>query len=277
VEDGKEIICDMKSIHYFFLALTIVNCSPPKNEETVTDSTRVAKDSVTIAPAPTTTITPTTPVPEGNFPSINAETQTKNELEYTITQAFVGLLNEYEEGEYETIKEEYSIYYQEMERRDSETKAWYYDTDNRLKACAVVFDSKAGLEGTVQSWRTIIYLFSGDQKLIAVYKDISIYGEQPMREVVVASNCPQCGVKLILDIDPTNGFNVSGLGEVYISEQSKVFFEEYIGLIDMLKGSDLKKNDDNYTVEVEEGQTNVPYTVIYTIDPTIYKKVIKSN
>lgn len=239
------------------------------------DSTNVAKDSVIVTPVTTTTMIVPPPIPEGNFPSINAVTQIENELESSTMQAFVGLLNEYEEGEYKTIKEGYSIYYQEMETRDSETKTWYYDTENRLKAFAVVFDSKAGLEGRVQSWRTIVYLFSGDQKLAAVYKDISMYGQLPMKEIMVASNCPQCGVSLILDVDPSNGFNVSGLDETYISEQSKAFFEEYSALIDMLKGSDLKKNDDNYTVEVEEGQTNVPYTVIYTIDPVVYKKVIE--
>ena len=158
----------MKSIHYFFLALVLLSCSPNKNEGTTVDSIRVTKDSVVTTPVPTATVTPSMPVPEGNFPLINVEMQTQNELGNSAMQSFVALLNEYEGGEYTTIKEDYSIYYQEMETRDTESKTWYYDNDNQLKACAVVFDSKAGLEGRVQSWRTIIYLFSSDQQLAEI-------------------------------------------------------------------------------------------------------------
>lgn len=282
----------MKSALYFIFILSLIflACSTDKKEEAATDSTLVAVDTTQASSASTYH-----PGPARNFPSFSPYALTENELEISITDALADLLNQYDTGEYRTIRSDYLHYYKvptdydSMEASESETKTWYFNRDNQLKAYTVVYEEKIGSSvsdpnsgSSLGTSHTIIYLFSassaGSPTLIGVYDD-KVFSDQVAvnsRERIAISKCPQCGISMSYENEPTNELEI--LNEDYVSGLSDTFLNEYNFLVENLKGAEAQRSGDGYLVQEEHVSTaGTPYTLSYYVDQSFFDQFLKAT
>ena len=279
----------MKSLLYSLLFLIVLSCAPGKKEESATDSTVVATDNT---PAYTPPVYH--PGPARNFPSFSQYAITENELENSITEALTEMLNQYDTGKYRTIKRDYSVYYQQpsdydestMDASETETKTWYFDIDNKLKAYTLEYAVKVGSSvndpnngSNIGENETTIYLFSNssseDPTLIAIYNDKSVSYDfaTSSKKRAITSKCPKCGISLSYESEPTNDVEV--LEDDYVLGLSTTFFDEYSALLNWLKDVEVKKNDEGYRAKEELTHGETPYSVDYTIEKSIFEKLVK--
>ncbi len=292
----------MKSVLYFLIFLIVLSCAPGKNNETAVDSTLVATDTTPVYNPPVYH-----PGPARNFPSFSSYAVTENELEGSITEALTELLNQYDTVKYRTIKSEYTVYYKvasdyegdSLDRSETETKTWYYSTTNELKAYSVAFEEKEGSsvynpssESKFGRSETAIYLFSadsiGDPILAGVYNDTDTYYDFAIssKQRIVTSKCPQCGVSLNFDTGTADLTDkAKAVEQEYVSGLSTIFFEEYNSLLIWLKGMEMEKDNENYVTKEELSHLkpgsdyliDYTYTVDYTINESLYKKLVKGK
>jgi hypothetical protein len=273
-----------------FLIITL-SCSPAKNNETAVDSTVVATDTT---PAYTPPVYH--PGPARNFPSFSQYAITENELENSITEALTEMLNQYDTGKYRTIKRDYSVYYKEpsdddestMDASETETKTWYFDSDNNLKAYTLEYAVKVGSSvndpnngSNIGEDETTIYLFSNssseDPTLIAIYNDKSVSYDfaTSSKKRAVTSKCPKCGISLSYESEPTNDVEV--LEQNDISSLLINFLAEQDALFAWLKEAEIKKDGENYIAKEELTHGETPYSADYTIDESLFEKLVKGN
>ena len=280
----------MKSALYFILSLIFLACSTAKKEEATTDSALVAADTTQASIAPAYH-----QEPARNFPSYSSYAVTENELEISITEVLAELLNQYDTREYRTIRSDYLHYYKvptdydSMDASESETKTWYFNRDNQLKAYTVdykekigssVFDPNSG--SSLGTSLTIIYLFSassaGSPALLGVYEDKVVSDQVAVtsRERIAISKCPQCGISMSYENEPTNELEI--LNEDYVSGLSDTFLNEYNFLVENLKGAEAQRSGDGYLVQEEQVSTaGTPYTLSYYIDQSLFDKFLKAT
>lgn len=287
----------MKTHLYYFPLLITLSCAPDKKEEITSDSTRVATDSVvstetaTIVPVSSPAVAaPTITIYRKNFPLFSEEPLTENDLEISTTQSLAEMLKRYDEGEYNTIKKQYSIYSESNNLDRWEMQRWYFDTENHLKAYTRGYKNQ--MESNID--QTTIYLFSSDSSgvpaLAAVYNnekrsERKMFSSKKrtltskLKERIITSNCPQCGVSLSLDFNPTTKYQVSVVDQARITELSKTFFEEYDALFKRLKETEMTQhgNYSDYLAKEELKQGEKTYNVNYTIHYSVYEKVVMAN
>ncbi len=281
----------MKSALYSLLLIISLSCSSGKKEESTTDSTIVATDTTPLYASPVYR-----PGPARNFPTFSSYPITENELEISITEALAELLNQYDTGKYKSIRSDYSLYYKvasdyegdSLDTSESETKTWYFNRDNQLKAYTVVYEEKIGSSvsdpnsgSRIGTSHTIIYLFSTNSKdrpvLIGVYddKDESYQVAVTSRKRFLTSKCPQCGVSMSYETEPTNELEI--LNEDYVSSLSDTFFSDYNFLVEKLKGAEAQRSGDGYLVQEEQVSTaGIPYSLSYYIDQSLFDQFLKA-
>jgi hypothetical protein len=245
----------------------------------------------------TVTSTNYSPARARNFPSFSQDAITENELENVITQALVEMLNQYDTANYRTIKSEYSFYYKEASDYDSldasrtEVKTWYYSSTNKLKAYSLVYEEKMGSSvydpnsgSKIGRSETAIYLFSansiGDPILAGVYNDTDTYYDFAIssKQRIVTSKCPQCGVSLNFDTGTADLTDkAKAVEQDYVTGLSTIFIDEYSALLNWLKDVEVKKNDEDYTAKEELTLGETPYSVDYTIEKSLFEKLVKGN
>jgi hypothetical protein len=279
-----------------FLIITL-SCSSGKNNETTVGSTQNILDTIN-ASVSSSTATPTnySPAPARNFPSFSQYAITENELENSITEDLTEMLNQYDTGKYRMIKRDYSVYYKEpsnddestMDANDTETETWYFDSANELKAYTSEYSVKIGSSvydpnsgSKIGESETTIYLFSNssseDPTLVAVYNDKDVYYDfaTSSKKRAVTSKCPKCGVSLSYENEPTNDVEV--LEQDYISILSINFLARQEVLFAWLKEAEVKKDGENYIAKEELTKGETPYSADYTIDESLFEKLVKGN
>jgi hypothetical protein len=289
-----------------FLILTL-SCSSGKNSETAVDSTQNVMDTVNVSASPSI-VTPTnySPEPARNFPSFSQDAITENELENSITEALTEMLNQYDTAKYRTIKGDYSVYYQRpsdydestMDASETETETWYFDIDNNLKAYTREYVVRVGSSvnnpnsgSNIGENETTIYLFSNnsseDPTIVGAYNNKNTNYDMAIstKERIVTSKCPKCGVSLDLGNNPTDFDSgtanptdkVEVIEQKYVSGLSLNFLSRYSALLNWLKDVEVKKSDEDYTAKEELTHGETPYTVDYTIEKSLFEKLVKGN
>ena len=89
----------------------------------------------------------------------------------------------------------------------------------------------------------------------------------------ITSKCPKCGISLSYESEPTNDVEV--LEDNYVLGLSTTFFDEYSALLNWLKDVEVNKNDEGYTAKEELTHGETPYSVDYTIEKSIFEKLVK--
>lgn len=260
--------------------LIVVSCTFSKKEEGTTDSLKTNSDTLSQnESAYSPTATPYIAEPPSIF-TYSEQTFTEDERESAVTQDLMEMLLQYEKGKYLTIKNEYSVSYQEevdanefMNVNESKTKTWFYDSLNHLQCFTMDYNYRVGNEGfsTISS----IYLFAGDS-LVAVYEDgdESIQVASKTRIRLVAKRCPDCGTSTNAAMSDT--YQVSALDNSVLRKISQDFFKENDPNFSWLNQLKVKREGDDYTITQEEpGVKNSPRTVAYTINRYLYDTYIK--
>ncbi len=288
----------MKSLLFPVLLLTIAACSFDKKETASNGGTTPATDSLTIEKkAPETIVTPDVVVKpqRNNFHPEREEPLTKDGVEVATSQALAEILTQYDTGTYRKIRKEYTMYIESPKSDTWEYQTWYFDSQNNLRAYERKREEKVGYDyrATVVYSISAIYFFSTSQDsvatLVGVYSDekrseIKTFSSKKrmltskVKERIVADNCPQCGVNLMLDFDPRTEYKVTVIDQKRISGLSETFFKEYNDVLKWLKNNELTYgNFNNRTAKEELTDGSNPYTVNYSVDSQLYENFIKET
>ncbi|MEQ8243576.1 hypothetical protein [Fulvivirga sp.] len=272
-----------RTLALLILSIVIdISCTSKKNEEIKIDSLQVTADTIVqqdnshAAPPDSNDTEPT-----GAF-SFMEETFTEDELELAVTQELMNVLAKYDTGTYLTVKNEYTVTYQEevddgefIEVNETKIKTWFYDSLNSLRCFTM--DSQYMLGSDGYSNTNTIYLFRNDS-LFAVYEDmeesIQVVSETHTR--IVASHCPECGT--FTSAAMSDSYQVNKLDSGYLEKISKTFFRENDPNFRWLNKLDVKMEGENYvTAQDESGDGNIIRTVEYTINPYLFKEFIRQD
>lgn len=265
-----------------FVLCIFLGCASDKKESTASDSTNVVTDT-TLVTQESDVYTETSsessepeaeePPPPKNFPAFSAALEGDK-----LEQSLIDLLKEYDAKDYYSIRNEYSVSYraevgpdEEADITVNENKVWLYDSAFRLRAFIrrYFYDNGYGIDKKEIS-RTC--LFDGDS-IIAIYEDDGPYKHTR----ILRSSCPTCGVSFDSPVRyDTEYFYLREGGFFTISRE---FYTDYNNVINFLKKAKIKKvrtpddEGEEYTLTQDLEIVNVPYTVEYFMDITLYEKL----
>ena len=272
----------MKTTLPFVIAalLIVFSCTSPKKESEKIDSVKTnSETSSQNESAYSPTATPYAAEPASIFTYFE-QTFTEDERESAVTQDLMEMLRQYEDGKYLTIKNEYSVSYQEevdanefMNVHESIRKTWFYDSLNNLRCFTMDYQYRVGNEGF--STTSTIYLSAGDS-LVAAYEDgdESIQVASKTRIRLVAKRCPDCGTSTNAAMSDT--YQVIPLDDSILRKISKDFFKDNDPNFSWLTQLKVNREGDDYTITQEEpGVKNAPRTVAYTINRYLFDTYIK--
>ncbi len=299
----------MKKIYQLLLLIIALSCKPAKDNETSLDSSQNNfTDSLTTQIRETSTSSPmgesaqpssTVEIEEpfsgitNNFPEFSMATLTYDSLELEINNRMGKLIQLYDTIEFTMITSRYSweraFYAQAQDgpgtmstETESETKKWFFDKSNQLKAYTVEFE----MDSDYPSKKSILYLFSNDS-LIAISEQAVDDSEVTVtyHTRIVASQCPSCGVAAIGG--HREGGEIRYLNEKDLAIKQKEFSESMPELISQLKTGRKKAKEDNddfiFTVNrTEEGNTDqkskaITYPVEFRVSKSLYPNYISKQ
>jgi hypothetical protein len=310
----------MNKIYYLSLLLITLSCSPTKNNETAVDSTQnIVTDTVatqieeTATPSstdesvqPSSTVETEEPFSgiTNQFPQIFMATLTSDSLEVEINNRMGKLIQAYDTMQYARIMSSYK-----WERpyclpaqegpctmsvdNQEETKTWFFDRANQLRAFSRQYDSDTYGSYTLST----LYLLSGDSLIATNEFDfdendaVSLASQARM----FAPSCPRCGIvasafaSLIEGTMAYSSLNgeVRYLNEKDLASRQADFNESMSELISILKDGlkKAKKEGDDLVFRVnrtkegdpEHNSKAITYPVEFRVTKSLYRNYISKK